>query len=152
MRVSVPRPARRLPFLFLAVGAVTLSSCGRDGRIPVHPVRGQVLFDGRPTPHALVVFHPVADLGREVPRPSAKVGADGSFTLTTFAGKDGAPEGEYKVTVQWFASTAPKTAREGENYAVVNRLPQKYATARATPLTARVTHGDNEIPAFRLGK
>jgi hypothetical protein len=119
--------------LFPAVAAVALSSCGRDGRIPVHPVRGQILFDGRPT-------------------PNAKVGDDGSYTLTTFAGKDGAPEGEYKVTVQWLASTAPRTAREGDNYPVVNRLPSRYGDPRATPLTARISRGDNEIPAFRLGR
>jgi hypothetical protein len=141
-----------LPFLLLAVGATALSSCGRDGRIPVHPVRGQVLFDGRPTPNALVVFHPVAVLGRDVPRPSAKVSEDGTFALTTFVGKDGAPEGDYKVTVQWYASTAPKTAREGENYPVVNRLPRRYADPQATPLTARVGPGENELPAFRLAK
>ena len=152
MRVICSGHARRLLFLFLAVSPVTLSACGGDGRIPVHAVRGQVLFDGRPTPNALIVFHPVADPGRDVPRPSAKVGDDGSFALTTFAGKDGAPEGEYKVTIQWFASTAPKTAREGENYAIVNRLPNRYATAQATPLTARITRGDNDIPAFRLSK
>jgi hypothetical protein len=148
MRVRVPR----FLFLLLAAGACTLSSCGRDGRIPIHPVRGQILFDGRPTPNALVVFHPVSDLGRDVPRPSARAGEDGTFTLTTFVGKGGAPEGEYKVTVQWFVSTAPKTAREGEHHPVVNCLPRRFANPSATPLTAHVRRGQNEIPAFRLGK
>jgi hypothetical protein len=138
--------------LLPAIVTVALSSCGRDGRVPVHPVRGQILFDGRPTPNALVVFHPVSEHVRDVPQPSAKVGDDGAFTLTTFAGKDGAPEGEYKVTVQWLATTAPKTAREGDNYPVVNRLPPRYGDPRATPLTARVNRGDNDIPAFRLGR
>jgi hypothetical protein len=84
----------RLPRLsaFLALAALLGTSCG-PGRTPVHPVSGQVFFAGKPTPGAVVVFHPVGTEDPQGPRPSGKVQEDGSFSLTTFTPGDGAPEG-----------------------------------------------------------
>ena len=55
---------------------------------------------------AMVVFHPVSpDLEKLIGgKPTArKVNDDGTFTLTTYEDGDGAPEGEYGVTIQWEA-------------------------------------------------
>jgi hypothetical protein len=137
----------------VALSALLCSSCGlRDGREPVYPVSGQVLFNGRPTPNALVVFHPFNDSGKGSLRPSGTADQDGRFTLTTYDGHDGAPEGGYKVTVQWLLSTATKATWEGDDFAVINRLPRRYGEVHSTNLTARITRGNNELEPFRLSR
>src|SRR5262245_41415792 len=80
------------------------AGCGSDGRKPVFPVSGKVTWDGRPARGATVVFHPVTDNGPDAVRPRGKVNADGSLEVTTYAAKDGAPAGEYKLTVEWWLS------------------------------------------------
>jgi hypothetical protein len=48
-----------------------------------------------------VVFHPKDNADPQAPRPFGTAGADGSFGLTTSRPGDGAPAGEYRVTVIW---------------------------------------------------
>lgn len=65
-----------------------------------HPAGGFVYVDGTPAPGALVTF--VGDKGpAKGVTASGVVAGDGSFKLTTYIGFDGAPEGEYKVSVAW---------------------------------------------------
>ena len=60
-----------------------------------------------------MVFHPTdpAVEKRIGGKPFAKVGDDGTFALTTFNEGDGAPEGEYGVTIDW--RPAGKDAKGG---------------------------------------
>ena len=81
--------------------SAALVGCGAQ-ELPLHPVRGQVTCAGEPCINALVVFHPVeqsADM--ENLRPYARVQSDGRFSLTTYREGDGAPAGQYVVTVSW---------------------------------------------------
>src|SRR5262245_46209932 len=95
--VTMSRKNSRLRSLLRVLIVVLLTSCGSDGRRPVFPVSGHVVFEGKPTPDALVIFHPVNDPDPLAPHPLTRVAADGSFSLTTYAMNDGAPAGEYKV-------------------------------------------------------
>jgi hypothetical protein len=56
-----------------------------------------------PAADALVVFHPTDPAFEKQigGKPLATVRPDGSYTMTTYAPDDGAPEGEYGVTVEW---------------------------------------------------
>ena len=67
--------------------------------------------------------------------------ADGTFALGTYQGFDGAPEGDYKVTVVLRDPFFEPSGKMG-----ANRLPEKYATAAATELTAKVTTGRGPGP------
>src|SRR4051794_24262711 len=69
-------------------------------RKPVTPVQGQLTVDGTPAAQAVVVFHPVE--GGDDVRPTGTVDDQGNFKLTTYAPDDGAPEGEYLVSVTWY--------------------------------------------------
>src|SRR6266545_2524453 len=71
--------------------ALLCSSCGNTDHLPVHRVHGQVLVDGRPASNALVIFHPLGDGSARELRPVGHVGTDGTFILTTYAQRDGAP-------------------------------------------------------------
>lgn len=91
----------------LLLAGIGLVGCG-DGRPKAVPAGGTVRYKGKEIPvGALVVFHPT-DAAREKQiggKPFGKVKEDGTFKLTTYASEDGAPEGEYGVTVEWRAST-----------------------------------------------
>jgi hypothetical protein len=135
----------RRRFLGFGVLAVGLSSCGKSGdRKPTFAVSGQVLFGGKPAEHATVVFHPVGESGPIVVKPRGKVAADGSFTLTTYDGHDGAPAGEYQVTVELWLSTG-----RGDD-GPISRLPAKYAKPESSGLSARVDAGPTILKPFVL--
>lgn len=125
---------RRLFIAAVAVVALGATSCGSaDGRKPTYPVTGKVVWlGGKPAEHASVVLHPVGDPDPNVVKPRGKVGPDGTVKLTTYETDDGAPAGEYRVTVElWLAnpkSDAPPT----------NRLSPKYGSPDTSGLTARV--------------
>src|SRR5437016_1941611 len=87
-------------WLATAVAAACLASCARNPRKPVFPVRGQVTVDGKPAAGATVFFYPV-ESDPDAIAPYGVTDANGSFTLTTYLTFDGAPAGEYVVTVRW---------------------------------------------------
>ena len=59
-----------LPF---AIAILLCTSCGQGDRKPLVPVVGRVLFEGKPIPHALVVFHPLAEDHSQTVRPRGQV-------------------------------------------------------------------------------
>jgi hypothetical protein len=105
--------------------------------VPGQAVKGFVYFAGTPAAGATVSFY------LKNPQPGglshaadALTEADGSFTLSTYVAGDGAPAGQYVVTV----------TRETE-YGKPDRnsLPAKYAKPTTSGLTAQVKSGTNEI-------
>jgi hypothetical protein len=101
-----------------------------NNRKAVHAVRGKVFYEGTPTPEAQVVFHLIQ--GKKMSRVAdGIVEADGSFALTTYHAFDGAPPGNYAVTVVWRESGP--AGRSGPN-----RLPEKYAKADTSGLRVEV--------------
>jgi hypothetical protein len=73
--------------------------------------------------------------------PTATVQADGTFALTTFTKGDGAPPGDYVVTVQWF-----RVAKDGSVGG--NSLPKRYASPSTSPLSVTIREGKNDLPPF----
>ena len=77
-------------------------------------------------------------------RPTAKgVSNCGSFDLD-----DGAPEGEYKISVIWL-DVPPEKAKENPSSAK-DRLSGQYSNPQTSKLTAKVEKGGGEIPPFEL--
>jgi hypothetical protein len=152
--MTIPRTVRATVRLAPVLTVVLCCASCSKGK-PLYPVRGQVFVDGKPAEGALVVFHPVEDNPSEsaVLRPSALVGEDGSFRVGSYKPKDGAPAGEYRVTVQWLP---PDLSRNRHLYAdgKVNpdKLGSRYANPKTSGLRAEVTEGSNELPAFQLKK
>ena len=142
---------RRFAFaLTLAAPALLCTSCARTGEKPLYPVRGQVLYQGKPAKGALVVFHPLGDKpAADAPNPHAEVAEDGSFTLTTAVPQDGAAAGEYAVTVEWWRSRAALGRRDIDQ-PPLNLLPPRYASAQTSKLKVRVTEGENQLQPLNL--
>jgi predicted small lipoprotein YifL len=140
------RRAARLPVVALAAA---LAGCG-DAGPKLSPVAGKVLVGDAPAEHATVVFHPVGGAGPDAVKPRGTVRADGTYALTTHTAGDGAPPGEYRVTVEWWLSGAKKAS--DPDTPPKNRLPAKYADPARSGLTATVGDGPTEVPAFNLKK
>jgi hypothetical protein len=146
MDLRYARFGRRSAVL-LVLAVLLVSGCGRSNRLPSFPVRGQVLYQGRPAREALVIFHPVASGAEfDVVCPSGRVGSDGSFTLTTYQAGDGAPAGEYAVTIDWREHTAPvEGAPPGRSL-----LPDRYSNPKTSKLHVQIKEGTNELEPFKL--
>jgi hypothetical protein len=158
---KAPRASRasmewRLPFrarhIAVAVGFLLTLWAGysfatRDGsKMSVYAVTGTVLFEGQPAEGATVVLHP-EDRSLTI-RPRGVVDADGSFELTTYLPRDGAPVGEYVVTIDW---RKPVEA-DGEFLPGPNLLPDALASAATTKLRASIPRGGGELEAFEITK
>jgi hypothetical protein len=118
----------------LAVMAGLVVSCGGAARKPVYPVHGQV-FVGKdqPASGALVVFHHLGD--DDLNKPRAYVEEDGSFSLTTYAKGDGAPEGEYVVTIEW---RPPSANPFGSKKLEADKLKGRYSDPKKSSLRCRI--------------
>jgi hypothetical protein len=146
-RSTVLRPVpSRIVTAFLC--CALLPSCGPRG-VKLYPVRGQVFFQDKPAEGATVVFQLANASDLNALKPSGVAGADGSFTLSTFAPGDGAPAGDYIVVITWFPKDAKSDPATGE---VKNRLPDVYGSRATSTLRAKVNEGPNEFQPFKLTK
>ncbi len=85
------------------VGLVLLASgCGPRLR-PVYPVKGEVVVgkDRKPAVGAIVFFNPVEKTADGTGMPVGTVDESGHYALTTRASNDGAPAGDYIITIVW---------------------------------------------------
>jgi hypothetical protein len=129
----------------LALLGVILPGCGRSGPKP-QLVHGQILVDGQPIRGAAVTFHPSDNT--ESLRPTAQTDEQGYFSLTSFASGDGAPTGEYAVTVTLYRVETQHQA-EGDDTSR-NVLPPRYANPTESRLKAVVRKGKNDLSPFEL--
>lgn len=116
-----------------------------SGRVPTFPVTGSISFQGKPMPGAFVALHP--KLPQEnVPSPRASVAADGSLKLSTYDGGDGAPQGEYVLTVEWYKPVKVG----GDLVSGPNVVPRKYASPKTSDIVVNVTAQENSLPPIKL--
>jgi hypothetical protein len=119
-----------------------LAGCS-DGKIARYPVSGIVTVDGHPAEGATVVFCPVNGSPEAMKqRPFSQTDANGKYELKTFQPGDGAPAGDYKVTIRWLAFS-------NQGGPPPDRLGNRYWDPEKTPLTAKVVKGSNDLP-FQL--
>lgn len=147
---SVSRPGRRhgVGSLAIALCALAFSGCSeaKSDRATVYSTKGSITFKGEPAFGAMVGLHPKTPLPAGVPNPRANVGKDGSFAISTYDSGDGAPEGEYILTVSWY-----KLLKEGNDVrSGPNVIPSKYTKPATSDIVVKVAAGENSIPAIQL--
>ena len=138
-----------LDLLALAILPALLAGCGSSDRRPVYRVHGTI-FDShdKPAAGALVVFHPAGWAGEEIIKPLGYVQDDGTFALTTYTKEDGAPEGEYSVTIEWLP---PKTTPFGSKKPRLDKLEGRYSDPAQSKIRFKVDpKPENEVPGIRL--
>jgi hypothetical protein len=137
---------RSAPLWILIVLAAV--GCSSDKNAPVcHPVHGTVTSKGRPLPEAQIVLHPVGGDVAGNQKPTAIVKSDGTFELTTYHAGDGAPLGEYAITVEL---RALQTGGEEAVRSGPNTLRAKYAKPATSGVKYTVADGDNQIPTIDI--
>ncbi len=85
----------------LCVGSLLGAGCSSSDDPKTAAVSGKVTRGGQPVSGGSVIFSPRASADKKGPpgKPAAaEVGADGAFTLTTYAKYDGAVIGKHLVT------------------------------------------------------
>jgi hypothetical protein len=112
----------------------------------VHPVQGKVFYEKKPAFKALVFLHPAEPADPPDPLPRGVVREDGSFRITTYAPEDGAPVGQYTVTVVWKSQSRYGDSTE------TNLLPARYMSPATSNLTVQVREGTNELEPFNLNR
>jgi len=138
--------------------SVTLSSgCGKSapqikGKLPVFPVQGKLLIDGQPMANATIILNPVRKWpnGTAPQRPRAFAGSDGTFKVSTYSNDDGAPAGDYKVTISWKGDVSGVTSEQQAE--LPEKAPASFQEARSSRLRIKVNEEKNELPTWDLAQ
>ncbi len=143
VRCCVSESKRAFLIIVSACISCVLMGCSKgEQRLPTHQVVGKVLRKGAGLPNATVVFH-AKDSAKGFFKPRATTNANGEFVLTTYESGDGAPAGEYEVTLEQWIFLNPEVG-------ATNRLPNKLGVPSTSGLKATVAKTANSIPAFEL--
>ena len=127
----------------------TLPGCGSDeGRTPTYPTTGTVAREGKPAADVLVRFHPTQP-APEFATITTRTDAAGHYSLSTFEADDGAPAGEYVVSV---LLDIPPADEGGDTETTparrLVRLPARLAAfgnPTTSPLRAQIEAGANTL-------
>ncbi len=138
--------SRRLILVPALAGlALLVCSCGEAQRKQVYPTRTRVVnAQGKPVAGATVVFHPLDAPDDARHKPAGTTDAEGYATLTTYVENDGAPAGEYAVTVEW--RPVPKSPGDDPP----DRLKGRFRDPKTSPFKATVKKEPNELPPVKL--
>ena len=150
-------------FVLALSSALPLACSNGPARPKTVPVTGKVTYKGQAVAGAHVAF---LGMGENATSSMGKTDAQGMFELTTFDAGDGAPVGNYQVTVSKIvnsqkaaASKAPMSMEEAvkranpegpskeDDGAGSSLLPEKYAQASTSQLNFTVEEGKkNDFP------
>jgi len=126
--------------------ALGVSACSKSNAKKTFPVTGTVMNGVQPVGGAFVVFHPLGDASPEAVKSRATTKPDGTFTLSTYGTDDGAPEGQYTVTVeQWLAGAKSDDPPS-------NRLNAKFSKPETSGFAATVAGPATELKPFLVGR
>lgn len=137
----------------LAVAVVCCAGCGSSNP-RTYPASGTVSFGSKPATGVVVTLIPVD--AQKLPLtsyPRGEVGTDGRFTLTTFASGDGAPAGDYKLTLRWPAELAGKSKSLAEAQGEggdTDKLKSKYTDPKTSPWSVTIRPGDNTLEPITI--
>lgn len=136
---------RLLRCVTLSAGLLALGACSStaDTRPARQPTHGKVTYNGQPAGGALVMLWPVPvkkDDYKQV-KPQGIAAADGTFKLISYDPDDGAPAGEYAVTVRWSGPGAPPGP---------DLLKDRYSDPNKPVTKVTIKDGQNEIPPIQL--
>lgn len=117
-----------------AASLLFAAGCG-EKRVEVFPATGKVTFDGEIPVGGQIVLHPADPANAVGVAPRATVKPDGSFTITAYESGDGAPPGDYVVTLEWYKMT------EEDGGAGPNVVPKKFTDPKQSPIKVTINAG-----------
>lgn len=136
---------------------MAILGCGEESSfkspVPVFPASGKILYQGKPLAGVILIFHP-ADVNQKI-KSQATTGDDGKFVATTFKTADGAPEGDYTITLvvpsnesdsaREDAAIERKSRKEGQV-----RFPPKYQNPATSSLKVKVTKNQPDLGILEI--
>jgi hypothetical protein len=147
------RVANGLLALSTTLLAVVVGGCSAKtstpSPVPTFPVAGKVTLKGQPVANARIRLHAIAG-SSAVPiqaMPRGMSGEDGSFSLSTFKTNDGAPEGDYLVTI---SCPGPHEGKTEDMDEAPETLPVKYTRKETSGLMIHVAPVENQLSPFDL--
>jgi hypothetical protein len=145
---------RGIALAAVAIASIALVGCGEQidpTRLAVFPAKGQISFKGQAPVGASIVLFPktTAPKGSDAPLvcPRGRVQTDGTFALTSYKADDGAPAGEYSVTLEWHKLVK---APDGQPDLGPNLLPAQFSRPEKSPLVVKIAAGTNTLPPIVL--
>ena len=111
-----------------------------DAGIELHQVKGSVLASEKPVEGVEVRLYPLNQLyDNSAPHPYGKTNKEGQFQLRVGETSEGAPAGQYLVTLVWPGSGGK------------DRLGGTFAEPEGSGLTAVIEDRATNLPPFRIG-
>jgi len=110
-------------------------------KVKTYPASGTVIINGKPAEGVIVNFHPIGkptDIRESI--PWGKVQPDGTYHLRTYQEGDGAPPGEYHVTLKWKPSPS----------SVADKLNHVYQDPEKSVWKFTIAPGQNDLPQIEL--
>lgn len=138
--------------LSLIVAAATLAlspGCSSSKLTPPKtvPVSGSVTYKGRPASGVRVRFHPQFDIGKVKFIPYGETGPDGKFLVNTGAPGNGAPPGDYIVSMEMpRIEPDPRDGLESE----VDQWKGAYSDPAKSDWKVTIQEGENLLEPFRV--
>jgi hypothetical protein len=140
----------------LAAGVMLIAGCGSKSSLDTIPVRGEVVYNGKPLTEGTVVYLPASTSeGRQATGP---IQSDGTFSLTTQSADDGVMKGEYQIVVYAYKPHPgePKTREEHE--AMIKKggiergyiIPEKYTDPTKSGLSDTVDENHSGFKKIEL--
>jgi len=130
--------------------------CGGDSSykptVAVFPAKGKLEYQGKPLAGVTLIFNPVDE--NQKLKPQATTDAEGNFAATTFSTGDGAPEGEFIITLV-IRSEESDSAREdaeaeGRTKPAKIKFPVKFQNPATSGIKIKVSKEKAEIGSIEL--
>ena len=137
--------SRRLMLAAMVLmSAIACQGCGgEDWHAETYPAHGRITINGQPPAGAVIELHATGHRPDERnSRPWAVVQEDGTYVLSTYETGDGAPAGQYALTLRW----SPDVTQPS----LVDRLSGAYANPERSPYSVTISEGDNELPPVEI--
>ncbi|WP_116344518.1 carboxypeptidase regulatory-like domain-containing protein [Blastopirellula marina] len=136
------------------LGVAVLAGCNNRRAyetIPTIPTSGTITVNGVPAKGAIVRLYPkTKQAGVNSPlAPSGRADASGKFQLTTYSGPDGAPPGDYLVSIEW-PDPAWRPPGGGMAPPPPDRLKGRFSNPQRSKIEVTIQEGDNEIEPIVL--
>ncbi len=154
---------RRILLLTLFAWGLLLSGCKDDGTRKTYPVTGTLTINGKPAEAGVLVYlHPqYPEQDRYPIHPKGETDANGAFQITTYRTNDGAPEGDYLITIDFpqRIGMSPHFGGDLFNGAFANKESNKSrpefqlkVEKKPNTLTLNLTLTPDQVAAFEAAK
>lgn len=146
---------RRFVWILLVLILAPSSGCGRreseqqrlerlvPNAVGTSKVTGNVTVDGEPVKDLWVTLHP-KDASVKL-RPRGQTDAKGNFKISTYTGGDGAPDGEYDITIAWLTYI-----KRDSDWGGPDKLKNQYNDPKTTPFHVTIEGEPVELDPFEL--